>query len=168
MLINQEVQEMLQKGAIQKEEKCQGQFLSSLFVIAKKDSGFRPVINLKALNQYIPYLQKGDYMCKLDLKDAYFSVPLQPESRKFVRFPWGNSLYEFLCLCFGLSAAPRIFTKLMKVPMALLRRLNIRSIIFLDDVLIIAATREEALMARDTLTYVLQSLVFKIEERKAE
>ena len=22
-------------------------------------------------------LQKGDYMCKLDLKDAYFSVPLE-------------------------------------------------------------------------------------------
>ena len=28
-------------------------------------------------------LQKGDYMCKLDLKDAYFSVPLEKSSRQF-------------------------------------------------------------------------------------
>ena len=31
-------------------------------------------------------LQKGDYMCKLDLKDAYFSVSLEKISRQFVRF----------------------------------------------------------------------------------
>ena len=50
----------------------------------------QPVINLKDLNRFISYkhfkieglhylkyvLQKGDYMCKVDLKDAYFSVSL--------------------------------------------------------------------------------------------
>ena len=40
-------------------------------------------------------LNKGDYICKLDLKDAYFSVPLHPASRKFVRFLWSGKLYEF-------------------------------------------------------------------------
>ena len=33
-------------------------------------------------------LQKGDYMCKLDLKDAHFSVALEKDSRQFVRFCW--------------------------------------------------------------------------------
>ena len=32
--------------------------------------------------------------------------------KKYVRFLWSGSLYEFLCLCFGLGPAPRIFTKL--------------------------------------------------------
>ena len=27
----------------------------------------------------------------------------------FVRFAWSGNLYEFLCLCFGLGPAPRIF-----------------------------------------------------------
>ena len=61
--------------------------------------GYQPVINLKHLNQFIPYqhfkiesfhclekiFKNRDYMCKLHLRDAYFSVPLNPVSRKFVR-----------------------------------------------------------------------------------
>ena len=78
-------------------------------------------------------------MCKLDLKDAYFSVPLNPASRKFVWFLWSGKLYEFLCLCFGLGPAPIIFTKLPKIPI-LLRRLNIRIIIYLYDMLLIGHT----------------------------
>ena len=41
-------------------------------------------------------------MCKLELKDAYYS----------------GKLYEFLCLCYGLGPAPRIFTKLLKIPIS--------------------------------------------------
>ena len=69
-------------------------------------------------------LKKGDWMCKLDLKDAYFLVPLGTRSRKLVRFLRKGKLYEFLCLAFGLGPAPRIFTKLMKVPISLLRKLR--------------------------------------------
>ena len=181
-LIDQEVQKMLQKGAIQEVPSIQGQFLSSIFLVPKKGLGYRPVINLKSLNHYIPYqhfkmeglhflkdlLQKGDYMCKLDLKDAYFSVPLHQDFQKFVRFQWKEKIYQFLCLCFGLGPAPRMFTKLMKVPMALLRRLNIRAIVFLDDILVIASTEEEAVMARDTLIYILQSLGFMVNVEKSE
>ena len=73
-------------------------------------------------------------MCKLDLKDAYFSVPLNPASRKFVRFLCSGKLCEFLCLCFRLGPAPKIFTKLLKIPVSVLRRLNILIVIYLDDV----------------------------------
>ena len=76
---------------------------------------------------YLRYmLQQGDYMCKLDMKDAYFLVPLHRNCRDKVRFQCSGKLYEFLCLCFGLGPAPRIFTKILKVPISLIRRLNIR------------------------------------------
>ena len=88
-------------------------------------------------------------MCKLDLKDAYFSVPLDRNSRKFVRFQWKGTLYEFICLCFGLGPAPRVFTKLLKIPISLLRKINIRVIIYLDDMLILSHTIREAHMSRD-------------------
>ena len=88
-------------------------------------------------------LQKDDYMCKINLKDAYFSVPLHKDSQKLVRF------HEFLCLCFGLEPAPRVFTKLLKVPISMLRCLMIQVILFSEDLLIFGNTLEEILMTRD-------------------
>ena len=89
-LVDLELKEMLRKGAIMRTQPTQGEFLSNLFLMGKKDEGYRPVINLKMLNQFILFLyfrieglsqlkhiiQEGDWMYKLDLKDAYFSVPL--------------------------------------------------------------------------------------------
>ena len=99
-------------------------------------------------------------MCKLDLKDAYFSDPLNLASRKFVRFLWSKKFYEFLCRCFGLSPAPRIFSKLPKIPVSVLRSLIILIIINLEDMFLIGHTIEEMLMTRDTVIFLLQQLGF--------
>ena len=94
-------------------------------------------------------------MCKLDLKDAYFSVPLNPASRKFMRLISSAKLYEFLCLCFRLGPAPRIFTKLLKIPVSVLRRLNLLVKIYSDGILLIGHTIEETLMARERVNFFL-------------
>ena len=82
-------------------------------------------------------------MIKLDLKDAYLSVPLYYHHRKFVAFRWRGWLRRFASLPFGLSSAPFIFTKLMKPIVATLRKLGIRLILHLDDMLVMAAAKEE-------------------------
>lgn len=56
----------------------------------------------------------------------------------------------------------------MKVPIALLRRLNVRLIIFLDDILIFAFSVAELNQARDTLIFLLQNLGFLINLKKSE
>ena len=112
------------------------------------------------------FIQKGDYMCKTDLKDAYFSVPLSKASWKLVRFQWEGSLYEFLCIYFGLGSAPRAFTKLLKVPISVLRCLMIQTIIFLNDLLIFGNTMEEIRIARDSVIFLLQHLGFVINFNK--
>ena len=178
--VDLEVKAMVEKGSISNVCHSKGEFLSSLFLISKKGGRNRPVINLKDLNRFIPYkhfkmeglhclkyvLQKGDYICKIDLKDAYFSVPLHKDSRKLVRFPWPGNLYEFLCLCFGLGPAPRIFTKLSKVLISVLRRPMIRVIIYLDDLLILGSSMSEIFMARDSVIFLLQHLGFVINLKK--
>ena len=122
---------------------AQNQFLSNLFVVRKKYGGYCPVINIKTLDHFVPYkhikteslrtlkymMKERDYMCKFDLKDVYFSVPLDKLCPYLLRFLWEGNLYEFLCLCVGLVPAPRIFTKFLKAPIPLLRRLNIRILI---------------------------------------
>ena len=156
-LAEKEIKEMLEKRVIKKvsqhkDQYAQNQFLSNLFLVRKKDGSYRPVTNLKTLNQFVPYMhfkmeslqtlkymmKERYYMCKIDLKDAYFIILLDKSCRHLVRFLWEGNLYEFLCLCFGLGPAPRVFTKILKVPTSLLRRLNIRIFIYLDDMLLMS------------------------------
>ncbi len=85
-------------------------------------------------------IRQNDWMISIDLKDAYLLVPIFQYHRKYLRFVWRGTTFEFQCLTFGLS---RIFTKLLKPVMALLRQQGVRSLIFLDDMLVLAVTREE-------------------------
>ena len=106
-------------------------------------------------------------MYKIELKDAYFSVPLNQKSQKFVSFKWKDLFYQFLGLCFGLGLDPRKFTKLMGIPISLLRKLYVRLFIFLDNILLMLFSKEELTLARDTLIYLLQNLGFLINCKKS-
>ena len=90
-LISEEVQAMLDKGAICRIQRNPEEgFFSRIFLVPKKDGKFRPVVNLRPLNRCIQYrhfkmegiyivrdlLRRGDYMTRIDLKDAYFALPV--------------------------------------------------------------------------------------------
>ena len=88
------------------------------------------------------------------IKDACWHIPSHPSSRKFLRFQWRTKLYEMLVLVFGVGPGLRIFTKLMKVPITVLRRMLILIIVYLGDLLVIESIREEALMSSAKLERV--------------
>ena len=148
--VEEEVQKLLAKGTIRKVEPCPGQFISRLFLIAKKDGSFRPVVNLKLLNRYIArvhfkmeginmlkdLLLGNNWMASIDLKDTYLLVAMKAEHEKYFRFVWAEQTHEFQCLPFGLSSAPRVFTKFLKPVVGLLRQQGIRLVIFLDNMLV--------------------------------
>ena len=104
-------------------------------------------------------------MCKIDLKNIYSSV-LHKDSPKWIRFQWKGYEYEFLSICFGVGPAPRLFTKSLKVPIPVLRRLMIRVIMFMDDLLIFGNTLVKILIARDFVIFLLQQLGFVINFKK--
>ena len=84
---------------------------------------------------------------------------------KFVFISQGSSTNS--CLCFVLGPAPRIFTKILEVPISLIRRLNIRINIYLDDMLLLGRLINEALIATDRAIFSLQHLGFVINLKKS-
>ena len=182
-VLDQEVQELLNKEAVHlvKQPVVTEGFISSLFVVAKKDRGNRPVVNLNPLDQYITYehfkmegihmlrdlLKLGDWLVKIDLKDAYLTVPIWINPQKYLRFLWKDNMLEFACLPFGLASAPRVFTKLMKPAVALLRQQGIRLIIYLDDILIMAESSDLVLHQAASALNVLESLGFIVNYEKS-
>ena len=183
--IDQEVLSLHLKHAIHKVLKPNGhdpsQFISPSFTVPKKRGWHRPVINLKDLNQFAEYqhfkmegvpmlkdlLRPKDFLTKIDLKDAYLTVPIWIHHQKFLRFIWRDTLWEFACLPFGLASAPRTFSKLLKPVVAQLRKMGIRLIIYLDDMLIMAESRDLAIEHTTIAVNLLSSLSFVLNEGKS-
>ena len=150
-VLQEEIKSVLTKGAI-KETSSQGGFLSNIHVVPKKDGGWRPIVDLRALNQCVviqhfkmeglhmlkEVLSKRDRMDKVDLKDAYLTVPIHVAHMKYLKFQWEEKTYEFLTLPFGLASAPRTFTKIMRLVVSHLRAQGIRLLSYIDNMLVIA------------------------------
>ena len=169
-----EVEKLLRKGAIEEVEPCENQFLSNIFTIPKKGGERRPVVDMRDLNNFIEpvhfkmedlshlpsLLRRGDFICKIDLKDAYQTIPIAKKSRIYLRFLWRGRLYQFKCLPFGLRSSPRIFTKVLKPLLVYLRALGVRLLVYLDDILIMAATPELCLEHTQLTWQLLTDLGF--------
>jgi hypothetical protein len=113
-------------------------------------------------------LKQGDWLVKIDLKDAYLTVPIWKNHQKYLRFLWKDNMLEFACLPFGLATAPRVFTKLMKPVVALLRQWGIRLIIYLDDILIMAESQDLVLHQAASTLNLLESLGFLVNYKKSQ
>lgn len=92
-------------------------------------------------------LTKGCFMVSIDLQDAYYLVPIALEHREYLKFFWKGNAWQFKALPNGLSSGPRLFTKILKPTPAYLRSIGVKIIGYIDDTLIIAKSREEAIHA---------------------
>ena len=94
LVLWEEVDKMLQKGAMQAVDQPRLGFSSHLFLVPEKvTGGWRPVIDLSTLNCFVTLMQfqtetaafvlgsirNGDWMFSIDLKDVYFQIPVHLE-----------------------------------------------------------------------------------------
>lgn len=151
------IKSLLKIKAISECSHTKDEFLSSIFLVPKPNGDKRFILNLKRLNKHIKtchfkmedyrtaskMMTKHCYMASIDMKDAYFLVPVHSTYKKYLRFKYNDTLYEFNCLPFGLSTAPFVFTKLLKPVMEYLRHRNMMSVIYLDDIFCIGRSYKE-------------------------
>lgn len=102
-------------------------------------------------------------MATIDLKDAYFHIDILPKHRKFLRFAVSHTHLQDKSLPFGLSAAPRVFTKMMVVIAAHLRLI----FPYIDDWLIVAHTEKDLQANLQTTLDLLTRLGLQVNYKKS-
>lgn len=147
--------------------------ISSTYLLEKKTKGeFRQIVDLRPVNQHcvvppckfeslslLPMLARtGDVTIAADLQDGYYALGIHPAFQKILCFTVGDVCYCCTALPFGLSLAPLIFTKLMRVVANFMRRprfvsgtlfssrhllpgyvrKGFRCIFYLDDILVLS------------------------------
>ena len=170
---NLEIQKLLVKDVITKCEHETGEYTS---IKPKPDGSCRLILNLKNLNEDMPYIYfkveklqsvlslitPGCYLASLDLEDAYYSIPIHQVHTKFLIFIWKNQLYKSLVLPNGLCCGPRKFKKMMKSPKCTLRLDGHIIVIYIDDLINVGLTFDECVENVVISIKVLSSLGFII------
>ena len=103
-------------------------YYSRLFLVPKPDGSFRPIIDLKKLNQFlivlsfkmetlfsiIAALQPEEWITMIDLKDAYHHILVHVNIRKYFCFVVAGVAYQFRVLPFeshGRCSVPNQYTQ---------------------------------------------------------
>lgn len=183
LALRQEVQALLAKGAIEPLEQSSRSsgFYSTYFIIPKKGGGLRPILDLRHLNRHLRVLKfhmlrtadvlagirRGDWFTSVDLTDAYFHVPIAPRHRPFLRFAFEGKAYQFKVLPFGISLAPRVFTRFVAAALAPLQGEGMRIFPYLDDWLICSSSRDGALRDSSRLLRHIAELGISVNLRKS-
>ena len=97
--LREAVLDLLQKQAVEELYQPVGAgFYGRLFLVPKSSGGWRPVLDLSPLNQFLPSIrfkmetpssirssiQTADWATSIDLQDAYFHISIHPSSRRYL------------------------------------------------------------------------------------
>ena len=151
-------------------------------MVPKRDSDrLRLVIDLSRLNRFIMCchfrmlsvaqvrlaLRPGAWMVSLDLESAYWHVPVHPRFRRYLAVRVDDLVLQSTVMPFGLNIAPRVFTKLTKVVASLLARHGVSSLMYLDDWLLQASSRERVLRDLEVTLRVCRAMGFRFNLPKS-
>ena len=98
-------------------------------------------------------------------------IPSSPNSQRepnLLQSKWEQKTYQFVCLPFGLTSAPWVFTKIMRPMVGKLRQMGIRLIIYLDDILIMHHSREEMVQITPLVCQVFEALGLMVNMGKSQ
>ncbi|XP_068214541.1 uncharacterized protein [Palaemon carinicauda] len=180
--LTREIDILIRKAVIEEiNDRTSPGFYNRLFVVPKSSGGWRPVLDVSALNLFVQKtkfnmetarsvlesLHQGDWMVSLDMQEAYFHILIHQNSWKYLRFVFMDKIYQFRALCFGLSTAPQIFTRVLSPLGNWLHLLGIRVSLYLDDWLLRSSSESQCLKDLKRTLSLTHSLGLLINEEKS-
>ena len=180
-ILSLQVQGLLENGVIQPVDEDMIGFVSNIFLRPKPNGKFRMIIDLSDLNEHLDkvhfkmdhldqaldLIMPNSYFASIDLRDAYYSVPIWQPHQKYLSFQWEGEYFSFKVLPFGLTSAPRIFTKLLKPVFSTLRERGVSCLGYIDDCLVVADTFSQCQNHVNSMKNLLVQLGFSINEEKS-
>jgi len=167
----------LAQGVVEMVDEVQpGDFVSPLVAVPKPDKSVRWCIDLRCVNQAVKrpgiqlpttddllsQLSDARVFSKLDLKSGYSQLEITPDCRHafVVASPLGS--FRFCRLPFGVSSGPELFQRKMEQILAGIDGV----LIYLDDILVFAATQEEHDRRLDLVRSALDKYGVTLNDKK--
>ncbi|CAI7889972.1 unnamed protein product [Closterium sp. NIES-53] len=175
------IQDLLRTGAAAKApDRSTLLCISPLNVVEQREK-CRLVLDLRKVNEHLcipkfkyeglarvaELIQPNDWMLSVDLKSGYHHVDIHPTCWKYLGFQFEGNYYFFQSLPFGLAIAPFIFTQLIKQLARRWRSLGWWVIPYVDDILILAETAQQAGAACAQIVRDLRDAAIVINEKKS-
>ncbi|XP_068986182.1 uncharacterized protein [Bombus flavifrons] len=143
-------------------------FASPMLLVKKKDGSDRLCVDFRTLNKntvanrypllliadQIARLQSARYFISLDMACGFHQIPIHPNLTEYTAFVTPDGQYEYVTMPFGLKNAPAVFQRAIFKALGDLAYSHV--VVYLDDVLIIANSVDQAL---ERLNIVLDTLV---------
>ena len=184
LLANKILGEYAEVGAVKKVTDQNTRHLIPWFIVSKEEQNgvkHRLISDCRELNQFMetkrfaldniqnifPFLKKGQWCAKLDLKDAYFHIPVSQQLKPYLRMKVGDQVWEFQAGCFGLNIMPKLFMELMATFQKKWRASGILCFIYLDDILVLGETKRQVETHLKVMVTDLLQAGFKINTKKS-
>lgn len=109
--------------------------------------------------------RKGGYR-EPSRKPSGVVIPSHPAHRKFLQIQVGTKIFQFRALPFGLSNTPQAFTRILEAALLPLRKKGVRFIAYLDDICLLASSKEAAHRQGLEMIQHLETMGFVINSKK--
>ncbi|KAI4898559.1 hypothetical protein NFI96_004318 [Prochilodus magdalenae] len=167
--------EMEEKNII---SKSVSEYASPLVMVWKKNGDLRICtdfrwLNAKTVKDAHPLPHQEDclaalggntYFSTMDLTSGFYNIPLHEADRKYTAFTTPLGLYEYNRLPPGLSNSPASFMRMM---LSIFGDLNFSTLLcYLDDLLLMAPSEEEALKRLEVVLSRLRANNLKLSPKK--
>jgi len=119
---------------------------------------------LPLISDQIASLRGAKYFSCIDMASGFYQIPVHEDSIERTAFVTPEGQYEFLTMPFGLKNTPSVFQRAVMKALGALAYTY--AIVYIDDVLIIAECKEDALVRLQTVLETLSKAGFSFHVTK--
>jgi len=146
-----EIRRWIEEGWLQPYDGPTGGLLPLLAVLQENKGKVRPVMDFRELNQFVSshtgesavcgeklreWRRKGTAVTMVDLKNAYLQIRVDKSMWRYQVVEFGGRKYCLTRLGFGLNAAPKIMSAILRKVLSMDRKVDEATDSYIDDIIV--------------------------------